>query len=428
MRLSVSILACIPNFGRSLVSLHWQLEVYPSPLEGKVIWNRSIQIHLNWHCIFNNFIKEDMDITPLNLSHKDFLKVDKNYQESAVVANLLYVRDNEPGIVRLKKGKGFAYRLDSKPVKEKKEIDRIRKLAIPPAWMNVWICPVENGHIQATGFDVRKRKQYRYHTLWNTLRNETKFHRLYEFGKQLPQLRLKLEEDTSAKELTQQKVLATVISLMERTYIRVGNNEYEKKNGSYGLTTLKDKHVAITGDKMIFSFKGKKGIEHTISLKNKKLARIVKECRDIPGKELFQYYDEQGNKKSIDSGLVNNYIKAATGKDFSAKDFRTWAGSIHTLQAFRSLGEALTATESKKNILAALDTVSKKLGNTRTVCKKYYIHPALIQLYEENNLDKYLKELDKLEEPDDKSGHTGEEQVLMKILKQSVKTSAPIEN
>jgi DNA topoisomerase-1 len=361
-----------------------------------------------------------MGAPALPLKHKDFLKVDKHYEEAAVAAHLLYVKDSDPGITRVKKGKGFAYYFQDKAIKTKKELDRIHKLVIPPAWVNVWICPLENGHIQATGFDLRKRKQYRYHELWNRLRDETKYHRLYEFGKLLPKLRLRVERDMAVKELTQQKVLATIISLMERTYIRVGSNEYEKKNGSYGLTTLKDKHVAITGDKIFFSFKGKKGVEQQISLKNKRLARMVKQCRDIPGKELFQYYDADGQHRSIDSGMVNQYIHEAAGADFSAKDFRTWAGSVHALQAFRSLGEALTASENKKNIVAALDEVSKKLGNTRAVCKKYYVHPALIKLYEENNLAGYLSELDKLEEPDDKTGLTAEEQVLMKILRQSV--------
>jgi DNA topoisomerase-1 len=356
----------------------------------------------------------------LTLNHKDFLQVDKHYEEAAVAAKLLYVNDTVQGITRIKKGKGFAYFLNRLPVKEKKAIERIRKLAIPPAWMDVWICPVENGHIQATGQDLRRRKQYRYHERWNQLRNETKFHRLYEFGRALPQLRLQLEKDLSGKELTQQKVLATVISLMERTFIRVGNNEYEKTNGSYGLTTLKDKHVVITGNRMQFSFKGKKGIHHNISLTNKRLARMVKQCREIPGKELFQYYDTAGSRKTIDSGMVNQYIKEASGIDCSAKDFRTWAGSVHALQAFRSLGEAITATEKKKNILTALDEVSKKLGNTRSVCKKYYVHPALIQLYEEDNLSAYVSELDKLEAPDKKTGLTGEEKVLMKILKQAI--------
>lgn len=354
------------------------------------------------------------------LKHKDFLKLDKHYEEAAVAAHLLYVKDSDPGISRIKKGKGFTYYFKNKPVTAAKEVERISKLVIPPAWMDVWICPVKNGHIQVTGLDVRKRKQYRYHELWNKLRNETKFHRLYEFGKILPQLRLQLEKDLAKKELTQQKVLATVISLMERTYIRIGSNEYEKSNGSYGLTTLKDKHVAISGDNMQFTFKGKKGVEHNISLKNKRLARMVKECRDIPGKELFQYYDEDGSRRPIDSGMVNNYIHEAAGSDYSAKDFRTWAGSVHALQAFRSLGEAVTVTENKKNIVAALDEVSKKLGNTRTVCKKYYVHPVLLELYEQNNLSNYLKELDKLEKPDHSSGLTAEEQVLMKILKQFV--------
>jgi len=354
------------------------------------------------------------------LKHKDFLKVDKHYEEAAIAANLLYVKDSQPGITRVKKGKGFAYYYQDKAVKTKKELDRIRKLVLPPAWMNVWICAVENGHIQATGFDMRNRKQYRYHELWNKLRNETKYHRLYEFGKVLPSLRLRVEKDLAIKELTQQKVLATIVSLMERTYIRIGSNEYEKTNGSYGLTTLKDKHVAIAGDKIQFSFKGKKGVEHNISLKNKRLARMVKQCRDIPGKELFQYYDADGQRKSIDSGMVNQYIHEAAGADYSAKDFRTWAGSLHALQAFRSLGEALTVTENKKNIVAALDEVSKKLGNTRTVCKKYYVHPTLIKLYEENNLSRYLTELDKLEVPDNKSGLTAEEAVLMKILQQAI--------
>jgi DNA topoisomerase-1 len=293
-------------------------------------------------------------------------------------------------------------------------------LAIPPAWTNVWICADENGHIQATGLDLRNRKQYRYHQQWNLLRNETKFHHLYEFGKLLPSLRLRLEEDLAKKDLCVERVIATVISLMERTYIRIGNDGYEKLYGSYGLTTLKDRHVKIEGSKLIFSFKGKKGIFHNVSIRNPRLARMVKACRDIPGKELFQYLDSEGNKKSIDSGMVNKYIKEASGGDFSAKDFRTWAGTLDVLRAFKTLGEAASDSDCKKNILAALDEVSKKLGNTRTVCKKYYVHPGIIQLYEEKNLEKYLKELDNIEKPDDLSGLTSEERVLMKILQNLV--------
>ncbi len=356
----------------------------------------------------------------VQLSHKEFLKINKDYIKAAKVADLIYVNDKEPGIQRIKRGKGFTYIYDGKPLDDEQELERIKKLAIPPAWTNVWICPSENGHIQATGFDLRNRKQYRYHQLWHTLRNETKFHHLYEFGKRLPSLRLKIEEDLAKKEISEDKVIATVISLMERTYIRIGNNDYEKLYGSYGLTTLKDKHVKVEGDKIVFSFKGKKGINHDITLKNKRLAKVVEACRDIPGKEQLQYYDAEGNRKSIDSGMVNRYFKEASGGDFSAKDFRTWAGTLNILRAFKAIGQAGTETDVKKNIVAALDEVSKKLGNTRTVCKKYYVHPGIIQLYEHNSLHKYLEELDHIEQPDDLSGLTSEEKIMMKILSELV--------
>ena len=350
------------------------------------------------------------------VSHKQFLKIHRDYAKAATVADLVYVSDSRPGILRLKKGRGYSYVFDGKSLHKKEDIKRIHSLAIPPSWTEVWICPLKNGHIQATGLDMRKRKQYRYHSLWTVLRNETKFHRLYEFARVLPLLRSKLEHDLAQKELSATKVMATVVSLMERTYIRVGNEGYEKEYGSYGITTLKDKHVIITGDHIRFSFKGKKGVNHTITLKSKRLARIVRNCREIPGKELFQYYDAAGHAQSIDSGMINHYIKDATGMDCSSKDFRTWAGSLNLLRSLRSMGEALTAADNKKNIVAALEEVSVKLGNTRTVCKKYYVHPGLIELYEQNNLNKYLGELDKLEEPDDKTGLTVEEQILVKIL------------
>jgi DNA topoisomerase-1 len=350
------------------------------------------------------------------LSNREILKIYRDYEKAATLAHLVYVSDKEPGILRYKKGRGYMYMFKGKPLHNKDEIKRIRSLAIPPSWTSVWICPLSNGHIQATGLDMRSRKQYRYHTLWTVLRNETKFHRLYEFGKTLPSLRARLEEDLVKKELTAPKVIAAAISLMERTYIRIGNEGYEKEYGSHGLTTLKDKHVDISGDRLRFSFKGKKGIYHNITIKSKRLARIVQNCKEIPGEELFQFYDADGSRRSIDSGMINSYIREATGKDFTSKDFRTWAGSLNLMRALRSMGQAVTQTESKKNIVAALDEVSLKLGNTRTVCKKYYVHPGLIELYEQNNLQKYLADLDKLEEPDDKTGLTAEEGVLMKIL------------
>ena len=229
-------------------------------------------------------------------------------------------------------------------------------------------------------------------------------------------MRIILEIYITQNNLTSTKVIATVISLMERTYIRVGSGEYEKQNGSHGITTLKDKHVAITGSTIRFSFTGKKGVNHDITLKSNRLARIVKNCREIPGKELFQYYDEEGNRHPVDSGMINSYIKDTTGMDFTSKDFRTWAGSLNLLRSLHSIGEAVSAAENKNNIVAALDAVSLKLGNTRTVCKKYYVHPGLIALYEENNLNKYLAGLDELEKPDDKTGLQTDEQILMKIL------------
>jgi DNA topoisomerase I len=354
------------------------------------------------------------------LSHKEFLKIDKDMSEAAKVADLRYVSNKDEGIIRVKKGNSFSYLFKDEVVKDEKQLERIKKLAIPPAWTNVWICVKENGHIQATGTDARGRKQYRYHALWHTLRNETKFHRLYEFGKLIPALRLKLEEDFEKKELCEEKVLATAIKLMERTSIRIGNNDYEKLYGSYGLTTLKDKHVKVNGSNITFSFTGKKGITHNVSLTNKKLAKVVKACRDIPGKELFQYIDAEGNRKSIDSGKVNQYIKDCTGGDYTAKDFRTWAGTLNILRAFCDIGEAASDNDCKKNIVAALDEVSKKLGNSRTVCKKYYVHPGIIKMYEEKKLQRYLKELDKIEEPDGLAGYASDEKVLMKILKELV--------
>ena len=354
------------------------------------------------------------------LKHDDFLKIDIDYKKAAEIANLVYVSDSGPGINRQRKGKGFSYTFKDKLVKQPHVLERIQSLVIPPAWENVWICPLPNGHIQVTGFDVRKRKQYRYHPKWNELRDKTKFHRLYEFGLVLPAVRNCLQDHLASNELSAQKVMALVISLMERTYIRIGNISYEKMNGSFGLTTLKDKHVQANGSDIHFSFTGKKGIEHRITLKSKRLAKLVKQCRDIPGKELFQYYDADGLHHSIDSGMVNQYIKEISGQEFTAKDFRTWAGSLNMLRALKSVDEAIDETIRKKNIVAALDIVSKQLGNTRSVCKKYYVHPSLISLYEENNLAGYLKELDNVEEPDTSTGYTTAEKVLLKILQKEI--------
>ena len=358
------------------------------------------------------------------ISPKRIVKFHADAEKYAEAVQLTYVTGTEAGIQRYKKGKGFIYIYEGKQIKKADELLRIKKLVIPPAWKNVWICRFENGHLQATGIDVKNRKQYKYHALWNQLRNETKFYRLVDFGNSLPQLRLQIEKDINQPDLSQQKVIATVISLMERTFIRIGNNEYKKVNGSYGLTTLKDQHVKINGGTINFSFKGKSGIYHDIKLSNRKLARIVKQCREIPGKELFQYLDEQGERHSIDSGKVNQYIQEVTGKDFTAKDFRTWAGSLHALNAFKNYEAGETASEIKTKVIEVLNYVSRKLGNSRTICKKYYVHPVLITLFESKNLKKYTDELDQIEKTDEHTGLTNEEKMLMKIMR---KANAPVE-
>lgn len=318
----------------------------------------------------------------------------RDHKKAAEAASLYYVYGEKEGITRQKKGKKFTYifNKDGKTVKDKAILGRIKKLAIPPSWKNVWICSMENGHIQATGTDLNGRKQYRYHPEWNGLRSQTKFQSLYEFGKTLPRLRRQVQKDLKSKELTEEKVLAVAISLLDKTYIRIGNIDYEKLYGSYGLTTLKDKHVRISRNKVHFSFTGKKGIEHAISIKSKRLARLIKECRDIPGRELFQFYDKEGNKKKIDSGKLNNYIREHIGEKFSAKDFRTWAGSLHALRWLKKACENPGETkDSKKTVTEMLDEVSRKLGNSRNICKKYYVHPGLITLYEDNKLKTLLQ-------------------------------------
>ena len=352
----------------------------------------------------------------IKIPKRKIASIANNPSKTAAAINLEYISDNEPGIERIKKGNNFKYQFKENMVNDKNTLQRIKSLVIPPAWEHVWICTLPNGHLQVTGVDVKNRKQYKYHSLWNSFRNQTKFFRLYEFGKALPAMRLKLEKDLALPGLPRQKVLATVVSLMERTHIRIGNNFYEKLYGSFGLTTLKDKHVSISGSSLKFSFRGKKGVHHDIGIKNKKLAAIVKQCRDIPGKELFQYYDDNGDRKSIDSGMINEYIKGIAGSDFTAKDFRTWAGTVQALLAFKELGFYETTTESKKKVVEALDIVSKELGNTRTVCKKYYVHPGIIDMYENKSLEKYIQQLDTIEVNDNKADLTAEEKIVMKIL------------
>ncbi len=350
------------------------------------------------------------------VSKQKLKSIVRDEEKTARAANLVYVTDKEPGIERRKKGDKFEYFFKDKKIKDDEELLRIKHLVIPPAWTKVWICKKENGHLQVTGYDVKNRKQYKYHHHWNSLRNHTKYYRLIDFGNALPSIRLQLEKDLKLPGLPLKKVLAAVVSLMERTSIRVGNSYYEKEYGSFGLTTLKDKHVKLNGNSVEFAFVGKKGVSHKISLKNKKLANIVKKCRDVPGKELFQFYDEAGDRHSIDSGLVNSYIREISSADFTAKDFRTWAGTVQAFLALKSIGCCDTQAETKRRIVEALDIVSEQLGNTRTVCKKYYVHPQILSLYENKKLEKYIAELDNIEKNGKKHELTPEEKVVMKIL------------
>ena len=351
------------------------------------------------------------NIADLKISKRKLKGLLHDSVKSAEIIQLVYVSDKDPGIERLQQGKQFIYLKGQKRITGD-DLQRIKKLVIPPAWQNVWICCLPNGHLQATGYDVKNRKQYLYHQLWSEFRNQTKFFQLLEFGKKLPAIREQLEKDLAKQGLPLEKVLAAIVMIMQYTNIRVGNSMYEKLYGSFGLTTLKDKHVTINGSRVKFCFKGKKGVYHEIDLKSRKLANIVKQCRDIPGKELFQYYDENGERRSIDSGMVNEYIKNITGGNFTTKDFRTWTGTVHAIEAFREMGLCENEAEQKKKISEALDIVAKRLGNTRTVCKKYYVHPLIVDLYCSKRLENYFQ--DPYKKINDKLSE--EECILVKIL------------
>jgi len=331
----------------------------------------------------------------MNRLLKKLEKIGRDPKVTAKAVGLRYVSDSTPGYTRKKSGQGWSfYNTDGELVKDKELIDRFNKLVIPPAYTNVWISPYDNGHLQFTGTDAAGRKQYRYHPHWNQIRNQSKYHRLQLFASYLPDIRARVDKDLARPKLDHEKVVALVIRLMELTSIRVGNESYKKLYGSFGLTTLMNRHVKIEGSTLKFEFKGKKGVFHKVSLQSRKLANLVKKCREIPGKDLFQYYNEDGKHCTIGSGDVNHYLQEVTGEDFTAKDFRTWAGSVSALYAFKEAGDFENVTECRKKIVSVLDEVAINLGNTRTVCKKYYVHPTIIKSYEKGTLFHYIKELD----------------------------------
>lgn len=306
---------------------------------------------------------------------------------SAKAAGLRYVTDDEPGIRRRKRGKGFTY-LDpqGRTVRDPQQLELIRKLAIPPAWTDVWICSRPNGHLQATGRDARGRKQYRYHAEWRQVRDETKFGRMVAFGEALPLIREQAERDLALKGLPREKVLAAVIKLLETTLIRIGNREYARQNNSFGLTTLRDRHVDVSGSKLRFEFRGKSGKEQSVEIHDRRLARVVKQCRDLPGHKLFQYLDGEGVRQSVSSEDVNAYLRETTGEDFTAKDFRTWGGTVLALSALLEAGACETEKDANKAVVEAIKRVAGELGNRPAICRKYYVHPAVIEAFLEGCL------------------------------------------
>lgn len=312
--------------------------------------------------------------------------------DSAKEAGLRYVNDGEPGISRRKAGSGFYYLgADKRKVKDVETLRRIRSLAIPPGWREVWICPHARGHLQATGRDARGRKQYRYHHRWREIRDASKYERTIAFGLALPALRARIEEDLSRRGLPREKVLAAVVRLLELSLIRVGNEEYRKENHSFGLTTLRSRHAELKGTKLRFEFRAKGGKHHRVTLRSRRLARVIHQCQELPGQRLFQYVDEEGKRHPLDSDDVNAYIRDATGADFSAKDFRTWAGTVLAALALRELEKVTTQSQAKKNVLRAIENVAERLGNTPAICRKCYIHPGVIEAYMEGGLAENLK-------------------------------------
>jgi DNA topoisomerase I len=341
--------------------------------------------------------------------------------EAAKAADLHYISDDELTIRRRRAGKGFAY-VDAreKPVRDSKTLDRIKALGIPPAWIDVRITPDPNGHIQAVGRDARGRKQYRYHARWRAQRSETKFNRMIAFGEALPRIRERVEQDLALPGLPKQKVLALVVRLLETTLIRIGNEEYANLNKSFGLTTLRDQHVAVSPTKVQFHFRGKSGKMQAVSVNDRRLARLVRRCKDIPGYDLFQYVDDDGNRQSISSSDVNAYLREIAGEDFTAKDFRTWGGTVLSVLAFQEIGPQRDEHEIKKNVTQTIKKVAEQLGNTPAICSKYYVHPAVVEAYSNGSLIETLQQQTGKTLPVTPNGLRPEEKCVMKILQAQV--------
>jgi DNA topoisomerase-1 len=307
--------------------------------------------------------------------------------ESAKMAGLRYVSDSMPGYRRRRVGKNFVY-LDTEgnPIRNQEEIRRIKSLAIPPAYTDVWICPNPRGHLQATGRDARGRKQYRYHRRWREVRDETKYDRMLSFGDVLPQIRARVDEDLAKQGLPREKVLATVVELLDMGRIRIGNEEYAQENDSYGLTTMRDEHVQVNGSQVRFRFRGKSGREHDVDVRDRRVARVIQRLKGLEGETLFQYQDEAGEIRSVDSDDVNDYLQQISGQQFTAKDFRTWTGTVLAARALRQLGTPESKTDAKRKMSEAVNAVAGYLGNTAAICRKCYVHPRVFEAFEEGTL------------------------------------------
>ena len=312
-------------------------------------------------------------------------KITEINAEAAEEAGLRYVSDERPGYTRKKKGDDFEYfDAEGKAIRDEQRLLRLKRLAIPPAWTDVWICPSPNGHIQATGRDARRRKQYLYHERWREVRDQNKYERMAAFGEVLPKIRQRVEKHLGLPGLPREKVLATVVRLLERSFIRVGNPEYARENKSFGLTTMQDRHVEVKGSTLRFHFRGKSGIKHEVDLTDRRVAKIIQKLQDLPGQDLFQYVDDDGEIRSVTSQDVNEYLREITGDDFSAKDFRTWAGTVLAALALQAVGSFTTKKEAKANVKNAIAAVAEMLRNTPAICRKCYIHPAVLESYLKN--------------------------------------------
>jgi len=309
-------------------------------------------------------------------------KIVAEAMDAAEGAGLRYISDDRPGYTRKAKGDDFEwFDADGKPIRDEQRLLRIKRLAIPPAWTDVWVCPAPNCHLQATGRDARRRKQYLYHERWREVRDENKYDRIISFGKALPKIRRRIARDLKLTGLPRNKVLATVVQLLERTFIRIGNEEYARENKSFGLTTMKDRHVEVKGAKLRFRFRGKSGRDHEVDVTDRRIAKIISKLQDLPGQDLFQYVDDDGEIRDISSQDVNEYLREITGEDFSAKDFRTWAGTVLTAIALNAQEEFENQKQAKANIKTAITAVAKILGNTPAICRKCYVHPAVLDTY-----------------------------------------------